>query len=244
MVEITEYESGQALAEPLPPYALVQRLFFAACIFLGPVTFLLYAVFNPAGSARSVGDVIAANAAANAGVNGLHLLFGVLASFLLPAGYLGMALLALGRRPRLGTICLLLALPSWTPLSAMIALDALSADVARMGGGAQLAALWAMFNADGVMLSFLIVYAVVHLVSTVLLGVALGWSGLIPRWYGVALIASSPLTIVAVASHLTVLLYAVSALLVVGCTPAAVKMAKGTGGGPSLHTPAQPASEG
>jgi hypothetical protein len=226
--EVVQIRGGRAAGGPVPAYLVLQRVFFAACIVLGPSAFLLYAVFDPAGSSRSGGAVIAANAAASAGTNQLHLAFGVVASLLLPFGYLGMALLAMRRRPWLGTVCILLSLPSWTPLSALIALDALSYDVARMGG-AQLVALWNRFNTDGVMSAFLITYALLHLVSTVLLGIALGWSGLIPRWAGWALILSSVLTIIAFPAHLTVLLYVVSALLVIGSVPAALATLKGAG---------------
>lgn len=81
----------------LPAYIKVQRIFFAVCIALGPLTHFVYVTFDPTGSLGRVS--IAANAAANAATNQLHLAFGVAASFLLPIGYLGMALLALRRTP-------------------------------------------------------------------------------------------------------------------------------------------------
>ncbi len=74
----TSFEQGKASS--LPAYLLL-RIFFAACITLGPLTLLLYAILGPSG--RGSQAIIAANIAENATMNQLHLLFGVLASCLL-----------------------------------------------------------------------------------------------------------------------------------------------------------------
>jgi len=76
-----------------------------------------------------------------------------------------MAWLSLRRAARLGSLSVILALPGWTPLSALIALDALTYDMAQMGGGAQFAALWDRFNGDGVMVSYVVIYAICSALS-------------------------------------------------------------------------------
>jgi hypothetical protein len=213
---------------PLPAYLNLLRIVFAVSIALGPLAFLLYGLFEPAGTTGRV--IIAANAAEDSTLNQFHLAFGVLASFLLPFGYLGMSLLAMRRTPWLGTISLLLSLPSWSPLSALIGLDALTFDMAQMGGSASFAALWDHFNRDGVMFSYLLIYAACHLICTVLLGIALGRAHIIPLWAASALVVSSPLTIIAFPIHIPlyrfVLLVLVLILIFIGSIPAALAMLK------------------
>lgn len=211
-------------ASSVPAYLLL-RIFFAACITLGPLTFLLYAILSPGGSGGQA--VIAANIAENATMNQLHLLFGVLASFFLPVGFLGMAWLSLRRAPWLGSLSVILALPGWTPLSALIALDALAYDMAQMGGGTQFAALWDRFNADGVMVSYVVIYAICHLLCAVLVGIALGRARIIPIWAALALVISSPLILIGFPTHLSILLLLALALLTLGSVPTSLAMLKG-----------------
>ena len=226
----------QRKASSLPAYLLL-RIFFAACIVLGPLTHFVYAIFDPTSSPGRV--AIAANIAANATTNQLHLAFGVAASFLLPISYVGMALLALRRAPWLGTISLLLALPGWTPLSGLIGLDALTYDMAQMGGGVQFAALWDRFNGDGVMVSYVVIYAICHLLCAVLVGIALGQARIIPIWAATSLVISSPLLIIGFPIHLTfyhsALLFGSLALLFIGSIPAALALLKRTGEGGSAR---------
>lgn len=228
--------SEQGTGVPLPAYLKVLRLFEAACIALGPLAFLLYAIFDPTN--RLGAASIAANAVANPLTNQAHLLFGILATLCLPIGFLGMALLAMRRTPWLGTICLVLAIPAWAPLCAFIALDALTYDMAQMGGGSLFVALWNHFSNDSVMFPYLVIYAAGHLIATVLLGIALGRGRIIPLWASVALILSAPLTIIffpfatiASRTHLPFLdfllnLHLVTILLTIGCLPAALSMLK------------------
>lgn len=212
----------------LPRYLKWLRWSFGICIGLGPLAFLAYAILNPA--IRGTGsEVIAANIAANQLTNQLHLVFGVLASFMLPFGYVGMALLAIPNTPKLGAVALVLSLPSWIPLSALIGLDALTYDMGQLGGGAAFAELWNRFSQDGVMSTYLITYAFCHLLCTILLGIGLEKPHIIPKWAAWALIISSPLTIVGFVTHLTILLELVLVLLTLGSLPAALAMVKSPG---------------
>ena len=207
----------------MPAYQKVQHIFFAAGIGLAPLTFMLYFIFSPLlrGDGKAM---IAANLAANPTTNQIHLVFGVATGFLLPVGFLGMALLAMKRSPWLATLGGILGLLGWIPWSPLIALEALTYDMAQMGGGAQFAALWDRFNSDGVMTFFLLFYIVCHLVSAVLLGIAMGRAQVIPVWSAWALALTSPLTILAFPTHSTIVFYTVCVLFFVGSIPAALVM--------------------
>ena len=95
-----------------------------------------------------------------------------------------------------------------------------------MGGGAQFAALWDRFNGDGVMVSYVVIYAISHLLCILLLGIALGRARIIPIWAATALILVSPLTIISSSVHIAILLYLAMTLRVIGCFPAALAMLK------------------
>ena len=205
--------------------SLLLRVFFAACIMLGPLTFFVYGILAPQG--RGGQAIIAANMVESPLLNQLHLLFGVLASFLLPIGFLGLSLLALRRSPWLGSLSVILSLPGWTPLSGLIALDALSHDIAQMGGGPQFIALWNRFNSDAVIFSYTFLYAVCHILCAILVGIALGRTRLIPIWAAVALILFSPLLIIGFPTHLFILLLLSLVVLEIGGIPAALAMLKG-----------------
>ena len=67
-----------------------------------------------------------------------------------------------------------LSLVGWIPWSALIGIDDLAYDIAQTGSTPELAALWTRFNSDAVMLTYLLIYVVGHLFSTVLIAIMLG----------------------------------------------------------------------
>jgi hypothetical protein len=218
----------------LPAYRKAQRIFFAAGIGLAPLTFTLYFILSPL--LRGDGQaMIAANLVANASTNQLHLVFGVATGFLLPIGFIGMALLAMKNSPWLATLGGMLGLLGWIPWSPLMALEALTYDMAQMGGGTQFALLWDRFNGDGVMTFFLVLYIVLHLLSAVLLGIALGRAQVVPAWSAWALILTTPLSILAFPTHSTFLFYLVCALFIAGSIPAALAMLKFPDESESVH---------
>ena len=87
--------------------------------------------------------------------------------------------------------------------AACIGLDALTYDMAQMGGGVQFAAPWDRFNGDGVVVSYVVIYAICHLLCAVLVEIALGRARIIPIWAATALVISSPLLIIGFPIHLT-----------------------------------------
>ncbi|HEY6408494.1 MAG TPA: hypothetical protein VIY29_13590 [Ktedonobacteraceae bacterium] len=218
-------QTRQPSGTSLPLYRHVQNVFFAAGIGLAPLTLTLYATLAPL--LRGTGSTaIAANLAANPLANQLHLAFGVATGFLLPISSLGMAVLTLKRAPWLATLGGILGLVGWLPWAPLIALEALTYDMAQMGGGSQFAALWDRFNSDGVMTFFLLFYIICHLISVVLLGVALWRARVVPAWSAWALVLTSPLTIIAFPTHSSIVFYTVYALFIIGSLPAAYAMLK------------------
>jgi hypothetical protein len=148
---------------------------------------------------------------------------GVLASFLLPIGAVGLAQLAYPGAPWLATIGGLLAVVGWLPFSALAALDDLASTMAQLPNGASYAGLLDRFSTDAVMSSYLLIYVVGHLVAYVLLGIALRRGRVIPRWAAGSMIASSPLTVTAfvVPGSPRAVGGVALALLVLGSLPAA-----------------------
>lgn len=223
MVQLTK-PSDQEQTPSLPTYRKLQRALLAACILLGPLAFTLYVV-----SWDDVnGGLIATSARVGAVANQLHFASGFAASFFLPLGYLGMALLGMRRSPWLATISAALGLVGWIPFAALVGIDDLAYDIALKGSTPQFAALWTSFNGDALMNAFLYTYAAGHLLSTVLLGVLLGRTRLIPVSAVWALILSSPLTIVAFVNdqqYRSIVSPLICGLLILGSLPAVLAMA-------------------
>jgi Na+/phosphate symporter len=168
----------------------------AVAIIGGPLAFTLGGLLAPA--LHDSGQAsIAANTAANGITNAAHLAAFVLASYLLPIGAIGLALLAYPRAPWLATIGGLLAVVGWLPYSSLTALDDLTATMAQLPSSGAYTELLDWFSTDAVMSAYLLVYIVSHLVAYVLLGLALRQARVIPAWAAWSIIASSPLTIAA-----------------------------------------------
>jgi hypothetical protein len=230
----------------LPAHLKAQRTFLAACIILAPLSITLFVLAWPENPAPVVTGTQAAPIATStmAGPigNTLHFIGGIAASFFLPLGYLGMSLLGMRRSPWLATLSAALSLIGWIPWSALIAIDDLAYDIARIGSTPQLAALWTHFNSDPVMLTYLLIYVIGHLLSAVLIGIMLGRLRLVPAWAAWAFALTSPLTMVYFSVHIIAARYAlrylICALLIIGAIPAAVAMLKNK----DLAQPAPPSA--
>lgn len=218
----------QEQATSLPAYRKLQRVFFAACMVLGPLMAILEVIFNPSIGAGAGSATIAANAAANAAAIQLHLWFGVAGSFLMPFGLLGMALLAMNHSPWLATIGGAIALLGFIPSAVFAGQESLTYDIAQMGGSTELVALWDRFNGDAVMTFYVLIFIVGGLLGPMLLGIALGRGQIIPTWAAWAIIIHSPLLVVAFVSHFQpVAAEAFTySLLLLGSIPAAIAMLK------------------
>src|SRR3954449_11474700 len=128
-----------------------QRTLLAACILLAPLSLSLYILAWPENPAPVVfnstqaAPIMTSTMAGPLG-NTLHFIGAIAASFFLPVGYLGMALLGMRRAPWLATISAALSLVGWIPWAALMGLDALASDINQIGSTAQFAALWTHFN--------------------------------------------------------------------------------------------------
>lgn len=204
----------------------VQRYALAACMILGPLSVVLFVYSWPDGLLR---QPILATAQAGPVGNLLHFIGGVAASFLLPIGYLGMSLLGMRRAPWLATICAALSLVGWIPWAALMGIDDLGYQITLTGNTPQLTALWMHFNGDPLMSTYLFIYVVGHMLSSVFIGIMLGRLRLIPVWAGWAFALSGPLKIflfaptpiMAARFMLTILIFV---LWIGGAIPAAFAM--------------------
>ena len=214
----------------------LRRTLLAACIVLAPLSLTLYVLAWPENPAPVVVNAttpapIETSAMAGPAGNTLHFIGGVAASFFLPLGYLGMSLLGMRRAPWLATLAAALSLVGWIPWSALIGIDVLAYDIARVGPTPELGALWLRFNGDAVMVTYLLIYVVGHLLSAVIIAVMLARLRLVPIWAAWAFALTSPLTMAYFAVHTVevryVLRYLICALWIIGTVPAALAMLKG-----------------
>ncbi len=210
-----------------PAYLKTQRALLATCIALAPLSLTLYLISWSSNGRQP----LLASAAAGPTGNLLHFIGGVAASFFLPLGYLGMSLLGMRRSPWLATICAALSLVGWIPWAALMAPDDLAFQINQLGAAPQLAGLWAQFNGDAVMSTYLLIYIFGHLLSAILIGVMLGRLRIIPLWAAWAFALTSPLTIIIFPIHNILfqdaVKYIICAFLIIGAAPAAVAMLRG-----------------
>ncbi len=223
----TETPQTHSEQAPVSTAFTFQRMSFAACIILAPLSITLYLV-SWEGNQRAPLTPLITSAMAGPTGNTLHFIGAIAASFFLPLGYLGMSLLGMRRAPWLATISAALSLLGWIPWPALMGLDALAYDINQIGSTAQFAALWTHFNSDTVMTTYLLIYIIGHLTSAVLIGIMLGRLRLIPAWAAWAFALTSPLTILIILIHSLVfqdvLKYLVCALWIIGAIPAALAM--------------------
>jgi hypothetical protein len=201
-------------------YERLIRVVAAVAVVGGPLGYLVGGALSPSIHTPDQSSITAAGTADRV-TNSLHILAFVVASYLLPIGAAGLAYLAHRRTPWAATIGGLLAVVGWLPFSALTALDDLINVAASRADADALGGLLHQFATDPVMMAYLLVYIVCHLVAYVVLGLAL--RHVIPSWAGWAMVASSPLTVLAFALPGSPRLTGAIALslLVAGSIPAA-----------------------
>lgn len=223
----------QPESAPRPGVLQFQRKLLAACIVLAPLSLTLFVLAWPENPAPVVFNStqaapIETSRLAGPLGNTLHFIGGIAASFFLPLGYLGMALLGMRRAPWLATLIAALSLVGWIPWSGLVGIDALASDIAQAGPTPEFAALWTRFNGGPVMLTYLLIYVIGHLLSAVLLGFMLGRLRLVPAWAAWAFALTSPLTMLYFATHMIEIRYVlrtlICALWIAGAFPAALAM--------------------
>ena len=209
----------------------LQRLFFAASIFLGTAAILVSAFTNPPyfGSEPGIAAAIATNAAGSDLMDQIHLVTLLIAAYLLPLGFLAMAWLANRRSPWLASLGALIALLGFLPLALYAGQDSLFYDIARWGSNPQFVDLAQRWNGDGIMTFYGIVFGLGTVFGPLLIGIALWRSRAIPAW-AAACITFSRLPVfffLAVPYRVaTAIVLGGTVLLFVGSIPAALAILK------------------
>jgi hypothetical protein len=208
-----------------------QRLFFAASIVLGTAAILVAAFANPPyyGSSQGIASAIATNATDSNLMDQTHLVFQLIAAYLLPLGFLAMAWLANRRSPWLASIGAFIALLGFLPLALYVGQDSLYYDIARLGSNPQFVDLAQRWNTDGIMNFYGIVFGLGTVFGPTLIGLALWRSRAIPVWAAICLILSRlPVFLfLFVPYHVaTAIVLAGTVLLFIGSIPAALAVLK------------------
>lgn len=203
-----------------PAYHRLQRIVFAACLFLGPLIVAIGIATSPS-IGGSEGRAVIAAFSQLPGRAQLEMALSVPGIVLLPLAFLGLARLAMRRSPWLATLGGGLALVSWSTWPAFVIQDTMTNLMAQMGGGAQFGSLWDRLNSSPVYNGILLVYIVGHVVGTLLLGIALGRARVIPIWAAAAIALYGPLQVIAFPTGSRLFADAAYGLLVIGCAVAA-----------------------
>ncbi|MDQ6771866.1 MAG: hypothetical protein M3024_02580 [Candidatus Dormibacteraeota bacterium] len=203
-----------------PAYRKLQRIVFAACMFLGPLIVAVGIAIAPSIGGSGGRAVIAAVTRLPDRAQ-LEATLSVPGLILLPLAFLGLARLAMRRSPWLATLGGGLALVGWATWPAFVIQDTMTNLMAQMGGGAQFATLWERLNSSPVYNGILLVYIVGHVMGTLLLGLALGRARVIPIWAAAAIALYSPLQVIAFPTGNRFLADVAYGLLVIGCSAAA-----------------------
>ena len=171
---------------------LLQHQIFAVSIFLGPLAILVAAFTNPPyyGSSPGIATAIATNAADSDVMDQTHLVAQLIAAYLLPFTFLGMAWLANRRAPLLASVGAFIALLGFLPLALYVGQDSLYYDIGRSGSNPQLAAFAQRWNTDGIMSFYGIVFGLGTVLGPTMIGIALLRTRAIPAWAAVCLISS------------------------------------------------------
>src|SRR5215467_5372209 len=134
----------------IPVIYRLHRWFFAASIILGTAATLLMVVTNPGYYNAQTGEtsLLIGYASANVVMVQVYLISSVVTFYLLPAGLLVMAWLAMRRVPWLASSEVFLVLLGMLPLPAIgVAIQALSYDIVRAGSNPLLVNMVQLFDA-------------------------------------------------------------------------------------------------
>jgi hypothetical protein len=212
-------------------YGALYRWFFALSIVLGTAAVLVAVLTNPPyyGSQSGVAAAIATNATSSDLMDQTHIIAEVVASYLLPLGFLAMAWLALPRAPLLATIGGAVAILGLLPLAVFAGEDSFYYDIARAGAGPAFVDMAQRFNGDGVMTYYNLMFVVGTVLAPIFIGAALWRAQVIPAWAAICLIFGRlPVLLFPVVSyHVLIIILMVGVLaLFVGSIPAAVALAR------------------
>jgi MFS family permease len=136
---------------------------------------------------------VVAFAAASPLMSRAHVISGIVLSYLLPAGLLAMAWLALQHAPWWASSAALILMLGLLPAAIFAGQDALSYDIARMGSNPVLLTLARQFDRDEVMSYFNVAFDFGSILGPTLLGIALWRARALPTWAALLITISRPL---------------------------------------------------
>ncbi len=209
----------------------LQRLLFAASVFLGTAAILVAAFTNPPyfGSEPGIASAIATNAADSDLMDQTHLVMMLIAAYSLPFTFLAMAWLANRRSPWLASVGALISMLGFLPLALYVGQDSLFYDIARWGSNPLFVDLAQRWNSDGIMAFYGIMFGLGTVFGPMLIGIALWRSRAIPVWAAIS-ITFSRLPVfffLAVPYHVaTAIVLGGTVLLFIGSVPAALAILK------------------
>jgi hypothetical protein len=199
----------------------LRRITAAVSIVLGPLAVGIVRATVPAVNPHN-GQVAIAAVVANPTMARISLAAGIIATLFLPFAVIGLTRLVMRRAPVLGMLGGVLALVGWTMVAVLMTRDAMTYEMARLGANpAQLAALWDQVNGNTAVSVLSIVFVVGHELGTLLLGIGLARTRVVPLWAAAAVVIGILLHPVAFGIGNRLLDILAFALLVVGCVAAA-----------------------
>lgn len=220
MGQATVAAGEQAAASRVPrDLRTVRRIASAISIVLGPlaVGVVRATVASGADSKALIATVMAHPAMAR-----VELAAGVVATLFLPFAMIGLARLVMRRAPVLAVLGGGLALVGWALVPALIVGDALTYEMAQSGTNAtQFATLLDHVNGNVAVSLFLSIFLIGHELGTLLLGIGLARTRVVPLWAAMAVMVGIVLHPVSVALGIRLVDILAFALIVAGCAAAA-----------------------
>jgi hypothetical protein len=180
----TSANPNRSRKSDLPIIHRLPRILLATSVVGGTAAILVAAFSNPPyyGSSPGIASAVATNAASTDLMDLTHLVAQLIAAYLLPFSFLGMAWLASHRSPWLASIGAFVSLLGFLPLHLYVGQDSLYFDIARQGSFPQSIALAQLWNADSIMSFYGIMFGLGTVFGPTLIGIALLRSRAIPIW--------------------------------------------------------------
>jgi hypothetical protein len=218
--EVTVAAGGQAPGSRVPrDVRTLRRIATAISIVLGP---LAVGVVRTTVASGQDSKAIFAAVMAHPDLARVELAAGVIATLFLPFAIVGLTRLVRRRAPVLAMLGGSLALVGWALVPALIVLDAMTYEMAQSGANStQFAALLDHVNGNFAVTLFFIVFLVGHELGTLLLGIGLARTRVVPLWAAVAVMIGIVLHPVSVGLGIRLMDTLAFALIVAGCVAAA-----------------------
>lgn len=222
----TQTEQGKAL--PLPTALKLQRILLAACLVLAPLVIALGFAFDPQlGIPQGgVSGQIAALQAENPLMFQFFLFFNVVTLFVFPLSYIGLGLLAMRRSPWLATIGIACGLVGSLPWPLFVGTEALGHSIILIGKNAAFVALGNHYNSEWAVVFLFLCWVIGHLLGYVFLGIALARARAIPLWAAWLFVVSVPFQMVGYPAKQGLFQILGFVLVFIASIPAALAMLK------------------